>query len=138
VAHVRPLPSAWCGCIGPVDDPLRGLGRELLAGLQLAEMRRHLRRRRPISDELPSGTIIASFSHSECNACRGGCVPSERNHLTRLPGYSGGRRRRGCRIEFTHISTPSSLPQSKAAAQALRPDLDFVEFPRRLNVPLEQ
>jgi len=56
----------------------------------------------------------------------------------RLPGYSGGRRRRGCRIEFTHISTPSSLPQSKAAAQALRPDLDFVEFPRRLNVPLEQ
>jgi hypothetical protein len=37
---------------------------------------------------------------------------------------------RGCGIEFTHISMPSSVSQMKDAAGALRPDLEFIEFPR--------
>ena len=78
---------------------------------------------------LPAGTIIASASHSECNACGGPCVPSEKAHITRLPGYPGtpGKLGRGCGIEFTHIYTPSSGPMAKKAAQAMRPDLEFID-----------
>jgi hypothetical protein len=80
---------------------------------------------------LPAATIIASSSHSECNACGGGCVPSEKKHITQLAGYGGrGTSGRGCGIEFTHISTPSSLAQAKNAARALRPDLEFIEVRR--------
>jgi hypothetical protein len=78
--------------------------------------------------QFPAGTIIASFSHSECNACGEGCEPFETKHITRLPGYSGTTGGRGCGIEFTHITTPSSLEQSKEAARALRPDLEFIWF----------
>jgi hypothetical protein len=78
---------------------------------------------------LPAATIIASASHSVCNACGGGCDPSEKTHITQLAGYSGTPGR-GCGIEFTHISTPSSLAKSKDATRALRPDLEFVEYRR--------
>ncbi len=77
---------------------------------------------------LPAATIIASFSHSRCNACGGGCDPLEKKHITRLAGYSGTLGK-GCGIEFTHISTPSSVAQMKDAARALRPDLEFIELP---------
>jgi hypothetical protein len=32
--------------------------------------------------------------------------------------------------EFLHISTPSKLAKAKDAVRALRPDLEFIEFPR--------
>ena len=79
---------------------------------------------------LPAATIIASSSHSACNACGGGCDPFEKKHITQLGSRTPGR---GCEIEFTHISTPSSLAQTKAAARALRPDLEFIEFRRNLR-----
>ena len=77
--------------------------------------------------ELPAATIIAAFSHSSCNACGKSCDPRERKHTTRLGSSS---ERKGCGIEFTHISTRSSHPRMKSGAKALRPDLEFVEFPR--------
>ena len=77
---------------------------------------------------LPAGTIVANFSHSSRNACGGGCDPAEKKHITRLAGYSGTGGS-GCGNEFTHISTPSSLAKIKNAARAMRPDLEFIEFP---------
>jgi hypothetical protein len=77
---------------------------------------------------LPAATIIASSWHSACNACGGGCVLTEKQHITQ-PSFSG-RPGRGCGIEFLHISTPSKLAKAKDAVRALRPDLEFIEFPR--------
>jgi hypothetical protein len=78
--------------------------------------------------QFPAGTIIASFSHSECNACGQPCDPCETKHITRLPDYSGTTGGRGCGIEFMHITTPSSHPKTKERARALRPDLEFIWF----------
>jgi hypothetical protein len=77
---------------------------------------------------LPAATIIASSSHSACNACGGGGVLTEKKHITQ-PSF-GGRPGSGCGIEFAHISTRSSLAKAKDAVRALRPDLEFIEFPR--------
>jgi hypothetical protein len=79
---------------------------------------------------LPTATIIAAFSHSSCNACGGGCDPREKEHTTRLPGYSRKPTVKGCGIKFTHITTRSEHPSSKKRAQEMRPDLVFISFPR--------
>jgi hypothetical protein len=79
----------------------------------------------PIDNGLPAATIIASFSHSSCNECGHGCNPHEKKHITRPRVAPGG----GCGIEFTHITTQSSVARVKDAARAMRPDLEFIEFP---------
>jgi hypothetical protein len=82
---------------------------------------------------LPVATVIVSAFNSVCNACGGGCDPFEKTHTTRL-GYGKRRgRRRGCGIEFTHISTPSSLPQSLSAARRMRRDLVYIDFPQNAD-----
>jgi hypothetical protein len=64
-------------------------------------------------------------SHSICNACGDGCHPSEKAHITRLPGYTGTRGK-GCGIEFTHLSTP--YRGGKELARAM--NLEFIELPK--------
>ena len=80
----------------------------------------------PSVPELPAGTIIAAFSHCVCNACRGGCDPDEKAHITRL---GSGLKRNGCGVEFTHVTTRSEHPAAKNAARRMRPDLVFIEYP---------
>lgn len=77
----------------------------------------------------PDATLMIDGSYSQCNNCGRDCNPHAKRHIKNLGWHKPTRQLPGCGIQWTHVASTLSGPDSEAAVREMRPDLEFIDWP---------
>jgi hypothetical protein len=75
-------------------------------------------------NHLPKATVKISGWSSTCLACGHDALPQEGAHITRV-GWDPGDRK-GCGIEWTHVTAEYSGESFENTVKEMCPDLEFI------------